>query len=159
MLSELAVSFEAIALKKINDYEDLINILGQKQVEKIFRNHAAEQLVEMSDSKAVVIPIKMNDIEDMVSVEDFEKTIDQSGFSKLYLKIDSVNIKQTWNRINDTTHIGLAEFKQEYTEMQNKNTVYHEISKINMNIKLIQISKIFGDDVIPAWKVKLGRIE
>ena len=160
LLSQIELqNFEELAMKKINDFEDLINILGQKQVEKTFRNHAAAQLVEMFENEDVEICSGFQNIDIRVPVKDLEKIIDQTGFSKLYLKIDSINIKQSWKRINDSTYFGLAQFNQEYTGIRKKDTIYHKISKLNMDIKLVQVFKKFGNELVPTWEVKLGKID
>ncbi|MBN1180656.1 MAG: hypothetical protein JXB49_00110 [Bacteroidales bacterium] len=156
--SEL-LNYQMLALKKVNDFKDLMNILGQKQVNKTFRNHASGQLVDLFESGDIILNIDIQDRFLKFPVNDAENAITSSKLSKLYFNIDTMFVKQPFKLINDTVFEGIVQYNQEFIGMHNKDTVFHEHSVKNIGIKLFQQSKTFGDEIVDIWEVKLGRIE
>jgi hypothetical protein len=152
-------ALEATALYKLSDFSDYLRIFTDTSANQAFRNKAGEMISDLFVSRDVLLEVACSGHKEKgLRLRDMLDSKKKNRLTEAGISFDSIIIKQSLHRVNDTLLSGELKFRVlcNHTKGQNRPLVAAQDNVAE--ILVVKKWKIFGSDSLKVWKVYLGNI-
>ena len=153
-------AFELTARYKLTDFADYLQIFTDRSTNPAFKNKAGKMIRDLFISEDVRLEIGSPGHQDKsaLRLKDILGSELKNGQPEERMAFDSIRLKQTLHRENDTLFSGQLAFRILYSHAENQQKSLVTGSDNIAEIFLVKRKLIFGTDSLKVWKVFLGEI-
>ena len=158
---EAKIAFLEKSKRKLVDFGDYFSMYANNSLDSIFRKNAGQLFQELFLNDEVRLKIQLDDSVNSPTktLSQYLEIIAQSNFDAIQLQIDSIEIIETLERLNESAYIGKLIFSQIIVGIDAGDTTLIDSSSRQCDIYLTQVNKNFGQETKRVWKVFLGNVE
>lgn len=153
-------AYETAAKQKLSDLADYFNILADTSLDFSFRSTAAEMIKSTFQSENISLQFSV-DIEKPREEIEVHQLISDGLENKLVLTtftFDSIQTYEPIHRIGNSTYSGILSFKQNFNSKTSADQIRTSLNR-KADISLKKETKIFGNDTLSVWEVRLGVVK
>lgn len=151
--------FERKAKQKLADFADYLNVLSDTTIDMVFREKSGELIRKMFISKDVVLHLSRPQETDGVDYHP-DQLVSAGLSNKLDFyscALDSVSMNHPFKKINSFEYI--TKFNFDLNARKGKSNSIPTFTRIkNIQVFLLNETKVIGNHRISTWNVKLGDI-
>jgi hypothetical protein len=153
-------AFEMKAKQKLVDFADYLQIFSDKSLYESFKDHARQMIHDLFVSDSVLINLKVSDElkEKDLTINEFLKVISASGSITTVVIIDSIEISERLQKVNDNRYAGSLQFSYQHEISSDPNFALTGSVCKRVDIIVTKIRKQFGSNTLQIWQVCLGNI-
>ena len=151
-------ALETTARYKLSDFSDYLRVFTDTNVSPAFRTKAGEMISNLFVSRDVWLEISCSGHRDEkgIRLKDMLDSEKKSRLVEAGITSDSISVKQSLHRVNDTLLSGQLAFRIQCTHMKGQNRPLATAKDNVAEILVVKRLKIFGSDSLKVWKIFLG---
>ena len=155
---EVKGGFETAAKEKLHDFINYLELISNKSINIEMRQQAAAQALALfSDTNVASVSGYFTDTTSLPPTE-FISAVLNSEYDSLKVTVDRMEVKNSFNRINDSTYIGLLSITHHVQAFQHKQGKDIFKGEKLAEIVLQKKEKQFGEEKQLVWDIRLSRM-
>jgi hypothetical protein len=153
-------AFEAKAEQKLVDLVDYLHIYDDKAMDESFKDQAQQMILDLFISDSVVInsALSNDNNEKILLLKDFLHAGSSPGYTSEEIMIDSIQVVKPFRRTDEFYYTGSLKFSRRVMNCTSSDTVVSEPARMEAEIFVSKVKKLFGADTLQVWGVFLGDI-
>jgi len=154
-------AFEMKARQKLVDFGDYLRICNNKSMDDSFKSQARLMIRDLFISDSIRVNTLLTDEHGnkMIPLNEFLRIGLTSSVDSNVFSIDSVKISIPLHRTNEDKYTGTLQFSRYLKTYPTAKTTYPIQARMEAEIVVTKVDKIFGADTVQVWQVLIGNIK
>ncbi len=151
------LAYEKTAKQKLSDFYDYLHIMTDTSLDLSFRAKAAEMIKNsfLSENVSIQLASSIEDNFKELNVHLLVKNGLENKLSLPHSEIDSIVVSESLHLVGESGYSGTLRFLQNFHSPSRPGQMSNMVSK-TADIYLIKENKVFGDDTMRVWNLRLG---
>lgn len=159
-LSEKSLkAFEIKAKQKLIDFSDYLNVYTVNPIDESFKLQAYQMIQDLFISKNALISDQLLNAANSKSIPVGDFLNEKYGFDSMKLKFDSIRILEPLHKTDGMKYAGSLQFYRFIQAKTMTDTLIIAPSKMEVEIFVSKVKKVFGNDTLQIWNVSLGNLK
>lgn len=153
-------AIETVAKQKLSDLADYLRMLTDTSLDYTFRAKAGEMIKNTFQLENVTLQLfdaKEKAIQE-INVTELISSGLENKLALPFFTFDSIRVQEPIHRLGNSNYSGTLKFLQNFTNTtsleQNMNFIPRTAS-----VYVVKEHKIFGNDTLLVWRVRLGQVK
>lgn len=153
-------AFEVKAKQELVDFSDYLGICSDKQVDESFQSQARQMILDMFVSDSIRINSLMFNEQDgkNLLIEEFLDLNSSFDNNSMAFTFDSITVARPLRRVDDLNYKGSLSFSRRLKACSISDTVLSDPVRMEAEVFVSKVYKLFGTDTLQVWGVFLGDI-